>query len=495
MYDPKYTGYPLARLLLSMAVTACMSGWVQGQPTGWNNGGGDPGRTCRVNTIGPTENVVLWQVTSPGAFGSPVYIEGDRFVTMRFLGLVFAPVECRSLSTGALLWSREVTGGFGRSLPIGFRDGQVYVMRLTESLQDSLFALNAQTGDRIWASPVTISTHIASSVNFAANGDLFVEGWSWPETQGRMQRISRTDGSLVWECPIQPISIGASELSIHGNTGYLAERIDGDAHVTAIDLNTGERLYSHPVEDTQPDGGEGYCPPLVNDAGTIFYHKLGDNVSAFTDDGTQLTQLWVTPIDGYAPFSQMALGADGTLYAPSSGRVIRLDPATGEVLDSSPVIAQNAELFQMRPSAPANNIIYVTDGTSGVHVFTPDLAPLWFDPVPNLNISGVSIAPNGLVVVSGAGIIKAYKPTETATTMDEAGSDAPRLHPNPVSDQLVVRVHEGSPRDHYVLCDASGRIVRQGRMTSAQATIPMADLHAGVYLLRFGSSTVRVVKE
>jgi hypothetical protein len=249
------------------------------------------------------------------------------------------------------------------------------------------------------------------------------------------------------------------------------------------------------VEDTQPDGGEGYCPPLVNDAGTIFYHKLGDNVSAFTDDGTQLTQLWVTPIDGYAPFSQMALGADGTLYAPSSGRVIRLDPATGEVLDSSPVIAQNAELFQMRPSAPANNIIYVTDGTSGVHVFTPDLAPLWFDPVPNLNISGVSIAPNGLVVVSGAGIIKAYKPTETATTMDEAGSDAPRLHPNPVSDQLVVRVHEGSPRDHYVLCDASGRIVRQGRMTSAQATIPMADLHAGVYLLRFGSSTVRVVKE
>jgi len=482
-------------LLLAIAVIGCSVGAAHAQPTGWNNGGGDPGRTCRVNTIGPTENVLLWQVTTPGGFGSPVYIEGDRFVTMRFLGLVFAPVECRSLSTGALLWSREVTGGFGRSLPIGFRDGQVYVMRLTESLQDSLFALNAQTGDRIWASAVTISNHITSSCNFAPNGDLFVEGWDWGTTQGRMQRISRTDGSLIWECPIQPISIGASELTVKGNTGYLAERIGADAHVTAIDLSTGERLYSHPVEDTQPDGGEGYCPILVNDEGIIFYQKLGDNVSAFTDDGTQLAPLWVRPIGGYAPFSQMALGADGSLYAPSNGQVIRLDPATGEVLNTSSVIAQNAQVFQMRPSAPANNVIYVTDGTSDVHVFTPDLTPLWFDPVPNLNISGVSIAPNGLVVVTGAGIIKAYKPTETATAITGHEARSLGIHPNPVSDLLHVPIHEGMYGAHYSLLDARGRTVRQGRLTVPSATIPMADLHSGVYLLRVGPSTARVVKE
>ena len=465
------------------------------QPTGWNNGGGDPGRTGFVDVIGPTENVTLWQVTAAGGFGSPVYIEGDRFVTMRFFGLAFAPVECRSLSTGALLWSREVTGGTGRSLPIGFRDGQVYVMRLTESLEDSLFALDAFTGDRIWAAATTISNHISCSANFASNGDLFVEGWSWPQTQGRMRRISRLDGSLMWECNFQPVNIGASELTVRGNTGYLAESLNGASNITAIDLTTGERLYSHPINDTQPDGGEQYCPIVVNDAGVIFYHKLGDNISAFTDDGTQFSLLWETQIQGYAPFSQMCLGADGTLYAPSNGRVIRLDPTTGTILNTSGVIAQNPQLFLMRASSPANGVVYVTDGDDGVHVFTPDLQPLWNDPVPNINISGVTISPNGLVVVTGAGVLKAYKPTETTTSIAETRGADWSVHPNPVSDVLTIAGEDVQPGESFALLDASGRIALQGLLTGPSTAVGLADLGSGVYFLRAGQRTMRVVKD
>jgi hypothetical protein len=183
------------------------------------------------------------------------------------------------------------------------------------------------------------------------------------------------------------------------------------------------------------------------------------------------------------------------LYAPSNGQVIRLDPATGDILNTSSVIAQNAQLFQMRPSAPANQVVYVTDGTSGVHVFTPDLTPLWFDPVPNLNISGVSIAQNGLVVVTGGGIIKAYKPTETATAITGPEARSLGIHPNPVSDLLHVPIPESLYGAYYALLDARGRTVRQGRLTVASATIPMADLRSGVYLLRIGPSTARVVKE
>ena len=465
------------------------------QATGWNNGGGNPARTGHVDVIGPTENVTLWQASSPGWFGAPVYIEGDRFVTMRFLGLAFSPVECRSLGTGALLWSREVTGGTGRSLPIGFRDGQVYVMRLTESLEDSLFALDAQTGNRIWASAVTISNHITCSANFAPNGDLFVEGWSWPQTQGRMRRISRLDGSLVWECNFQPVNIGASELTVRGNTGYLAESLNGAANITAIDLTTGERLYSRPINDTQPDGGEQYCPIVVNDAGVIFSPKLGDNISAFTDDGTQFSLLWETQIQGYAPFSQMSIGADGTLYAPSNGRVIRLDPTTGTILNTSGVIAQNPQLFQMRASSPANGVVYVTDGDDGVHVFTPDLQPLWNDPVPNINTSGVSISPTGLVVVTGASIIKAYKPTETSTSITDMHGAEWSVHPNPVSDALTITFGDLPGWESFTLLDASGRMVLQSRLAGRSTTVGLAGLGSGVYFLRAGQRTVRVVKE
>jgi len=484
----------MAHSMAALAALSCPA-LLAAQPTGWNNGGGNPGRTGFVDVIGPTENVLLWQATAAGGFGSPVYIEGDRFVTMRFLGLAFAPVECRSLGTGALLWSREVTGGTGRSLPIGFRDGQVYVMRLTESLEDSLFALDALTGDRIWAAATTISNHITCSANFAPNGDLFVEGWSWPQTQGRMRRISRLDGSLIWECNFQPVNIGASELTVRGNTGYLAESINGTANITAIDLVTGQCLYSHPINDTQPGGGEQYCPIVVNDAGVIFYHKLGDNISAFTDDGTQLTLLWETQIQGYAPFSQMCIGADGSLYAPSAGRVIRLNPATGAILNTSPVIGQNPQLFQMRASAPANGVVYVTDGDDDVHVFTPDLQPLWFDPVPNLNISGVTISPNGLVVVTGAGVLKAYKPTETSTSVGEIHGVEWSVQPNPVSDVLTITcgyVQIGQP---FALLDASGRMALQGRLTGPSTPVELAGLSSGVYFLQVGRRTMRVVKD
>jgi outer membrane protein assembly factor BamB len=468
---------------------------LHAQPTGWNNGGGDPGRTAHVNVIGPDQNTLLWQVSAAGAFGAPVYIEGNRFATMRFLALTQAPVECRDLTTGALLWSREVTGGTGRSLPIGFRDDQVYVMRLTESLEDSLFALDALTGDRNWASPVTTSTHITCSANFADNGDLFVEGWNWGLTQGYMRRIDRTDGSLMWECPISPVNIGASELTVNGNTGYLAESIAGVAQVTAIDLTTGQRLYSHPVNDTQPGGGENYCPIVVDDAGTIFYHKLGDNVSAFSDNGTQLTLLWETPIQGYAPFSQMCLGADGTLYAPSNGQVIRLDPATGAILNTSAVISQNPLLFQMRASSPANNLVYVSNGENDLHVFTPDLQPLWTDPTPNINTGGMSISPGGLVVVTGAGTIKSYKPNQTNTSVPENGGAAWRVQPNPASDMLFIALGDTPAGAPFSLLDASGRTLLQGRLPGGSATLPLTGIPAGVHLLRIGTGALRVVKE
>jgi outer membrane protein assembly factor BamB len=191
----------------------------------------------------------------------------------------------------------------------------------------------------------------------------------------------------------------------------------------------------------------------------------------------------------------MCIGADGTLYAPSNGRVIRLDPATGTILNTSGIIAQNPQLFQMRASAPANGVVYVTDGDDGVHVFTPDLQPLWFDPVPNINTSGVSISPTGLVVVTGASIIKAYKPTETSTSITDMHGAEWSVHPNPVSDALTITFGDLPGWESFTLLDASGRMVLQSRLAGRSTTVGLAGLGSGVYFLRAGQRTVRVLKE
>jgi hypothetical protein len=189
------------------------------------------------------------------------------------------------------------------------------------------------------------------------------------------------------------------------------ENVGGIAYVVAIDIGTGEKKYSHIINDSHPGGGIPQCPLMVGPDGTVFVQKQGDNVTALQDDGTTLNFLWETEIFGNAPFSMMCVGADGSVYAPSEGRMIRLDPVTGAVVDSTEVISTNPDLFQLRASASANGIIYATNGENGIFAYTPDLQMIWSDNIPNVNTSGAALGANGLLAVAGGGsTLKVYVP-------------------------------------------------------------------------------------
>jgi outer membrane protein assembly factor BamB len=159
-------------------IVLIMAGFsVQSQVSDWNNGGGNPARNALAPVNGPLTDSVLWQDTPAGLFGMPGYIEGNKLVTMRFLSMTNAPVVCYDLVTGELQWQKEITGLTGRSLPVGIRDGQVYAVRYTESLHDTLYAFNADDGSKIWTADVTVCPYITASATFASNGDLFIEGY------------------------------------------------------------------------------------------------------------------------------------------------------------------------------------------------------------------------------------------------------------------------------------------------------------------------------
>ena len=49
-------------------------------------------------------------------------------------------------------------------------------MRVLESGYDSLYALNATNGEKIWTANVTICTYMSESLSFTSNGDLLVNG-------------------------------------------------------------------------------------------------------------------------------------------------------------------------------------------------------------------------------------------------------------------------------------------------------------------------------
>ena len=389
----------------------------------WNNGGGNPQRNGLSDLNGPTTDSLFWEVNSGSLIGFPVYIEGNKLITMKFLQMTNAPVVCYDLINGQLLWEKEVTGLTGRSLPLGIRDGKVYVMRVLESGYDSLYALNATNGEKIWTANVTISTYMSESVSFTSNGDLLVNGSNF-----KMYRINHLTGEKVWETNIINIASGSGEMVAYENTGYVIKQIGGVAYLQAINLNNGQQKYDHIINETHPGGPLQQCGFMVGPDGIIYVQKQGDNVTALQDNGTNLSVLWETEIFGSAPFSLMCVGSDGSIYAPSSGRIIRLDPTTGQKLDSTAVLA-NPELFQLRPSASANGVIYATTGESNTYAYTLDLQELWTDNIANVNTSGVAIGLNGLIAVAGSNKIKVYTPGVvipvelTSFTADVQGND------------------------------------------------------------------------
>ena len=225
------------------------------------------------------------------------------------------------------------------------------------------------------------------------------------------------------------------------NTGYVQKQIAGVVYIQAINLDNGQQKYDHIINNSHPGGPVQQCGFMVGPDGIIYVQKQGDNVTALQDNGTGLSFLWETEIFGNAPFSLMCVGSDGSIYAPSSGRIIRLDPTTGQKLDSTAVLA-NPELFQLRPSASANGVIYATTGESNIYAYTLDLQELWTDNIANVNTSGVAIGLNGLIAVAGSNKIKVYTAGNPVSVEDEQNPDGFELsqnYPNPFNPSTAIR--------------------------------------------------------
>lgn len=463
---------------------------LNAQVSDWNNGGGNPSRNGLADVYGPDTDSVLWEVASPGIFGMPVYIEGNKLVTMRFYSLENAPAECYDLNTGELLWRKEITGLTGRSLPVGIRDGQVYVVGYKETQHDTLHALDAANGEKSWTCNVTVNPYITASVSFTGNGDLVIE------RSGGISRIDYQTGEQVWNCPLIGFVGGCMEVSVNNsnNTGYCIEQVGGIAYVAAIDLTSGTKKYNHILNDTHPGGGLQQAPIMVGNDGIIYAHRQGDNITAFSDSGNSLTLLWETEIFGNSPFSHMCMGSDGFIYAPSEGKVVRIDPNTGIIRNSSPIICQNPELFQMRASAAENEVIFVTNGENGLYAFTPDLQEIWSDYIPNVNTSGCALGTGGVMAVAGTNLVRVYTPSIYASIKEKNTKDFLTVFPNPARDYLNIVTDGSFAGGCFVILDGRGSSVLSGQLEGSSCKVYVGSLDAGYYLLRLDDPGARGVE-
>jgi hypothetical protein len=302
---------------------------------------------------------------------------------------------------------------------------------------------------------------------------------------------------MIWQTPTVPMASGSGEMAINNsnNTGYTLE-IDqnNQSCVWAIDLATGQKKYSQTVPALRPGGNFPQSALMVGFNGVVYVQLTEDNVAALSDNGTGFTLLWQTEIYGNGSFSLMCVGADGSIYAPTDGKIVRLDPLTGDTLRISATITQGG-FFLPRISATNNNMIYVTNGENYVYAFDHNLNLIWSDYLPNTNTSGVCIAPNGLAAVCGQNTIRVYTPQTVGIL--ESEDIFVSLYPNPTSSYVTLTFENMVSVKDYSIIDSQGKIIRKGKIFKKCTTLNLADLNSGLYFLQIEglNQTIKIMKE
>jgi hypothetical protein len=381
----------------------------------WSTTGGSSQRNGIAGNWGP-ESVITpaWSIDdAPDAvWGGTIFTSGNYFATCR---VSFSPnyhvtAECRLIADGSLVWEKAFPGD-ARLYLVGMNEDAVY---LHNYLTDSLFSLNRITGEIQWVCPQKSMTFGgAHGLLFTCNGDPVANG---PDLyQHSLMRLDKYTGEVTW-FNSNLTSVGpATDYCIFGDRLYRWEGAIGvPTHLVAVDLETGESLfYSDPI------GGDAdqEHPLTAGPDGTIYGMRDGGDLWAFTDDGTTFSVKWFySPVHGgMGTYGNIGIGPDGSVYFQDGQVVNRLDPSTGDLLNTSMVLAVDL-LSGTYITTDLNGTVYISNaqGPEGKYfAFTADLQTLlWEKAVPYNIYAGPQISKDGIFIMNGSGsAIEAYKTT------------------------------------------------------------------------------------
>ncbi len=370
----------------------------------WVTTGGNFQRNGLSKITGPNNTAsAYWSVNSTNttAWGNSIYTYGDKFVTSRvILSPYTGKIELRNINTGALVWEKIINSS-SRMYAVGFNEDAVYAHDYFTGI---LYALNVTDGSVKWS--------IASDM-FPGNTGLLFACDGDPVDKGR--RINKNTGVARWTNNyIIPVSPDGG-YCIYGNTYYhWTGSIVTPKKLIAIDMNTGATKYT---SADLPGDGDQENDLCIGPDGTIYICRDGGMLYAFKDNGSTFVQQW-----SHSPgFVVKGIGKDGSLYAsnindPSqfaNSTVYRLDPATGNFLDSAQVKTPLSYF-----AAGADSTVYISTAETGngrYVAFSPNLQTIkWTLNIPYNYYSGPSLSKDGIFITAGSGTeIKAYKTVHT----------------------------------------------------------------------------------
>jgi outer membrane protein assembly factor BamB len=469
--------------------------------------GGNSYRNGSSNEYGPTGENLLWSGGMPSTIARSPVSDSIYLATVRISNtsdvLNGSRIVMMDIRNGDTLWTKNLPVDFPnldwRNRISAIRNGVVYASRSGNSNAAYLYALDAADGSVIWKSDSLIDESSVEGLNFLENGDLIVGNIN------SVMRLNKVDGATVWQTYRLAYGDGA-ELAVYGSKIYGIINDLTQLKVAAFDTSDGQLLYKTEAID---NGLVQQQALFLGNDGTIYLPRsqnnpITDSLYSFTDNGAGFTQNWSVPIH-YIPFSSSGIGLDGSVYSYSrSGKVIRIDPITGTITDSSQVILYGNASYP-RMSIDAAGIVNVTNGgfsDGAFFSFNADLTLRWQTPITNVYIGGPLIGWEGTLVICGVGSdIRAYRGDLTAANdgmLSDSESEFSMLFPNPFRDQLNLKADPSLVGSSFVVYDCTGKSVYTGNISSEISTYDLSHLSSGIYLLGIGNkkdSLLKLIKE
>jgi len=257
----------------------------------------------------PLENTVLWTAPVTGDWiesASPVIVEGIVYYASNFGTDSLYALDA---VTGDLIWKNWV--GISE-FPVSVCEGQLFIAA------DSLFCLDALTGESIWTSAVADKN---SGAPIVANNNVYC---------GNIRTVyclSKETGDVIWGKTLP--STQTSTLTVWNNIVFVPTfKFQNDASIFALDASTGEMLWKNTCY-------QGYClsSPVIADS-TLFINGADGyarSIDVFSGECN-----WVKDIYPGQEICSTPAYFDGQLFFGRSPYFYCLDAATGDIVWNVP---------------------------------------------------------------------------------------------------------------------------------------------------------------
>jgi YD repeat-containing protein len=295
--------------------------------------------------------------------------------------------------TGALVWS-YATGSSVSSSP-AVVNGVVYI----GSQDDKLYALNAQTGSLLWT--YTTGNQITNSP-VVSNGMVYVTS-----LDGRLYALNTTNGNLQWSYAIGGTTYSPSTPTVANGTVYVGSSQNNT--LFALNAQTGSLKWSYIT------GGSVFAAPAVSGT-TVYVSDWDNNVYALdTATGTLRWKFSTGASIGASPAV-----ANGTVYVGSwDNKLYAINSQTGT---QEWAFTTGNKIFTA--AAVANGVVYVSSGDDTLYAIDASTGEFLWSHVGSGPAGSPIVADSRVYVSNGSNTLLAFQapPAPKQVSLSAAGS-------------------------------------------------------------------------